>query len=251
LPASAFQAVSIPDPGLDFIAGTFDDQALTVYSQDPATLGQDRYLLTNPPGLRELNEALIASASTGVSWVDVRVSFTAEKSFGPTNPGNSAWVNDPGVIGGLYSDPNSLINATGHSFMDRAFVGKFEAVLRTPRRFGDLRLTTIVNYLDGLPFSRQLLVSGLPQGPFLVATTLRGSPEGGNRAEYVLNWNERISREWRIGFGQLLASADILNVLNNGNKVVESDLSGPDFNQRPALGIPPPRMLRVGLRWMF
>jgi hypothetical protein len=41
----------------------------------------------------------------------------------------------------------------------------------------------------GPAFARQLLVTGLPQGPFLVATTVRGSPNGGNRAEHVTNCN--------------------------------------------------------------
>jgi hypothetical protein len=48
VPAQAFTPVSILDPGPDGIPGTFDDQRLTVYAQNPATLGQDRYLLTNP-----------------------------------------------------------------------------------------------------------------------------------------------------------------------------------------------------------
>ena len=50
LPAQAFTPVSILDPGPDGITGTFDDQKLTVYAQDPATFGQDHYRLTNPPG---------------------------------------------------------------------------------------------------------------------------------------------------------------------------------------------------------
>jgi len=45
VPAQDFSPVTILDP--------FDNQQLTVYQQNPATLGQDRYLLTNPPGLNE------------------------------------------------------------------------------------------------------------------------------------------------------------------------------------------------------
>ena len=249
--AGDYSPVTIADPGPDFIPGTFDDQRLVVYAQNPATLGHDEYLLTNPSGLRELTEALTATAATHHRYAEIRASFTAEKSFGPANPGNSAWVNDPGVIGALYSDPNSLIHATGHPFVDRAFIGKIQAILLAPAWLGGLRFSQTVNYLDGLPFARQLLVAGLPQGPFLVDTTLRGSPEGGNRAQYVLNWNLRASREIRVPFGRVEITADLLNLLDNGNKIVESDLSGPQFNQRPALAIPPPRTLRLGLRWRF
>jgi len=246
VPPSSYQPVVIEDPGPDGLSGTFDDQPLTVYAQSPATLGQDRYLLTNPAGLRELTEALVASASTRLALAELRASFTALKAWGPTNPGNSAWVNDPGVVGGLYSDPNSLINATGHPFMDRAFIGKFQTVVHAPRGF---EVNSLVKYFDGLPFARQLLVTGLPQGPFLVNATPRGSPEGGNRAQYVLNWNLRIERRLRLRFGQLNIAADLLNVLNNDNKIVESQLTGPNFNQRPALLFPSPRTVRLALRW--
>ncbi len=55
-----------PRSGPDGIPGTFDDQRLTVYAQNPATLGQDRYLLTNPAGLRMLNTGVLAEA--GADW---------------------------------------------------------------------------------------------------------------------------------------------------------------------------------------
>jgi hypothetical protein len=251
VPDTSYQPVPVMDPGGDFKPGTFDDQTLVLYKQDPSSLAQDHYTLSNPAGLRALTEAITAEASTRYGFMDFRASFTAEKSFGPTNPGNSAWVNDPGIVGALYSDPNTLIHAAGHPFIDRAFIGKFQAVAHLPQKFGGLELISMVNYLDGLPFARRLLVTGFPQGPFLVDATIRGSPEGGHRAEYVLNWNLRISRDWPVSFGQLRATADILNVLNNGNKIIENDLSGPQFNDRPALGVPPPRMLRLGLRWIF
>jgi hypothetical protein len=72
VPARAFTPSSVPDPGPDGIPGTFDDQRLTVYAQNPATLGQDRYLLTNPAGLRMLNAGVVAQAST--EWRAVHLS---------------------------------------------------------------------------------------------------------------------------------------------------------------------------------
>jgi hypothetical protein len=35
-------------------------------------------------------------------------------------------------------------------------------------------------------------------GPFLVASTVRGSPNGGNRAESTINWNTRVSRHFEL-----------------------------------------------------
>jgi hypothetical protein len=238
VPAAAFSPVQIPDPGGE----------LTVYSQDPSTLGQDQYLLTNPAGLRMLNEGAVAEAGGGWRSIEGRVSFMAVKSWGPTNPGNAAIENDPGVVGALYQDPNTLIHASGRAYFDRAYVGKAELSVTLP---GELLLENAATYLDGLAFGRRLLVTGLPQGPFLVAATVRGSPEGGHRTEYVLNWNLRVRRNVRMAGRTLGVALDIFNVLNAGNKVQEMDMSGPLFNQRLPVAIQPPRFLQVTIDYQF
>ncbi len=251
VPVQDFTPVSILDPGLGGIPGTFAGQRLTVYAQNPATLGQDRYLLTNPAGLRMLNTGLLAEAGTEWRRLTLHASFLAEKSYGPTNPGDMVYQNDPGVIGTLFLDPNAAINATGRSFVDRAYVGKIQARYRLPSAWGGIELASVADYMDGLVFARQLLVTGLPQGPFLVATTVRGSPEGGNRAQYVINWNFRVSRQFELPFGRIALSADILNVTNAGQRLQEDDLSGPSFDLRLPVSIQPPRMVRLGFRYEF
>jgi hypothetical protein len=251
VPAQAFTPVSIPDPGPDGIPGTFDDQRLTVYAQNPATLGQDRYLLTNPAGLSMLDTGVLAEAGTEWKRLTLHASFLAEKSYGPTNPGNAAYENDPGVIGSLLLDPNYAINASGNSFVDRAYIGKIQAAYRVPATWGGMEVSSVADYLDGLPFARELLVTGLPQGPFLVAATARGSVGGGNRAQYVANWNLRLSRRLRIPGGTFLVAADIFNVTNSAQRLEEDDLTGPSFNLRLPVAIQPPRSLRMGFRYEF
>ncbi|MCU1336503.1 MAG: TonB-dependent receptor [Bryobacterales bacterium] len=251
VPAQAFTPVSILDPGPDGIPGTFDDQQLTVYAQNPATLGQDRYLLTNPAGLRMLNTGVLAEAATEWRRLTLRASFLAEKSYGPTNPGDPVYENDPGVIGALFLDPNTAIHAAGRSFVDRAYVAKIQATYRLPSAWGGIELASVADYMDGLVFARQLLVAGLPQGPFVVATTVRGSPEGGNRAEYVINWNLRLIRQFRLAVGRLALSAEVLNVTNAAQRLQEDDRSGPSFNLRLPVSIQPPRMVRLGFRYEF
>ena len=246
-----FTPVTILDPGPDGIPGTFDDQQLTVYAQNPATLGHDRYLLTNPPGLRTLNSGVNAQLRTAWRGITVSASFVAEKSYGPTNPGNAIFENDPGVVGALFSDPNAQINSTGRAFTDRAFTGKIEALYRLPTRWGGVQISTVADYTDGLAFARMLLVTGLPQGPFLVATTPRGSPGGGNRAEHVQNWNLRLSREWPLAFGRIAAAADLLNVTNADLAIQQADLTGPTFNSRLPIAIEPPRFMRFEVRYRF
>ncbi len=192
VPAQAFTPVAFLDP--------FSGQPLTVYQQSPSTFGQDRYLLTNPRGLGERNEGLVAELAHQWRQLTFHLSFVAEKSYGLTNPGDAVFENDPGVVGALFGDPNTAIHAAGRSFLDRAYVAKSQVVYRLP---GGIELTSVADYLDGLPFARQLLVTGLAQGPIVVATTVRGSPEGGNRSQYVANWNLRFSREFPLHTGRL------------------------------------------------
>jgi hypothetical protein len=251
VPLQAFTPVSISDPGSDGVPGTFDDQRLTVYAQNPGTFGQDRYFLTNPADLRMMNTGVLAEMKTKWQRFTFHASFVAEKSYGPTNPGDAFYENDPGVIGALFLDPNTTIHSSGRSFVDRAFVGKMQVSYRLPSAWGGIELASVADYTDGLVFARQLLVPNLPQGPLLVATTVRGSPEGGNRAEYVINWNLRISRRFTASFGRLALSADILNLTNAGQKLQEDDLSSSSFNLRLPVSIQPSRFVRLGFRYEF
>lgn len=251
LGANAFTAVQILDPGPDGIPGTFDDQRLTVFQQNPSTFGSDHYVLTNPSGLRELNVGLVAKIRSEWHGLLLDFAFTAEKAWGPTNPGNAYFENDPDVIGTLFIDPNYTNPILAHSYVDRAYIGKIQAAYRLPGILGRLDLSSIVNYMDGLPFARELLISGLAQGPFLIPATVRGSPEGGNRAQYVLNWNLRVAREFRLHRGRFAAFADILNVTNESQAIRQSDVTGPAFNLRLPLAIQPGRYLRLGLKYSF
>jgi hypothetical protein len=250
IPMQAYHPVEIVDPGPDGTLGTSDDQPLTVYAQNPSTFGKDHYLLTNPPDRRMLNTGLLAEIRSQLRSIQIHASFLAVKSYGPTNPGNTALENDPAVLGALFLDPNMSIHAAGRDYFDRAYVGKLQFVAQLPKVLG-AELVNTVNYLDGLVFGRRLLVTGLPQGPLLVATTVRGSPEGGNRAEYVLNWNLRLSRGLPAPYGSLRLILDVLNVNNANNRVQENDLSGPMFNQRLPVAIEAPRYFRFELQYSF
>jgi hypothetical protein len=75
--------------------------------------------------------------------------------------------------------------------------------------------------------------------------------EGGQRAEYVLDWDLRLSRTFTIARTELRLHASLFNVLNGGNQIAENPFSGPEFNLRPALAIQPPRMFRFGFEFGF
>jgi hypothetical protein len=176
VPASNYLPLQVDDPGPDGLLGTFDDQLLTVYAQLPSSFGLDHYALTNPPGLSARTEGMVAEAGGQWRGYSAHASFMAVESSGPTNPGNSSIENDPGVIGSLDSGPNAAINASGRQFFDRAYVGKAQFLGKLPRFLGSIDWENTVNYMDGAAFARELLVTGLPQGPILVDATVRGSP---------------------------------------------------------------------------
>ena len=229
VPPQAYAPVTILDPS--------DGQHLVVYDQNPSTFGKDEYLLTNPAGLRTLNSGLVAEMETRWRALTLHASFVAEKSYGPTNPGDTFFENDPGVVGALYSDPNTLINAARRNFADRAFVSKLWADYRLPSAWGGLEIMGVADWLGGLAYARELLVTGLAQGPFLVTT-------GMNRAPYVFNSSLRIFREFRLPFGRIAPSVDILNVTNAGHAIQETTFSGP-------VAVQEPRVVRVQLRYDF
>lgn len=243
VPPQDYTPVAIQDP--------LGDQTLTVWNQNPQTLGRDQYLLTNPPDLRMMYEGFTAQLSTEERYLSASASFTAERSYGPTNPGDGVLENDSGVVGALYQDPDTLINAANRDFFDRAYVGKLQTILHLPASLGGLELANTVNYTDGLVFARQLLVTGLNQGPLVIATTVRGSPEGGNRAEYVLNWNLRLSRAFQLTWGRLAAVFDLMNVVNSRNRIQESDINAAEFSARLPVAIEPARFARLGFSFEF
>ena len=167
----------------------------------------------------------------------------AEKSYGPTNPGNAVFENDPGVIGALYLDPNTSIHAAGRDLLIRAYVGKIQGAYRLPGRHRTG--ASVANYMDGLVFARQLLATA-GAGPIPDRYYgARKSLEGGNRAAYVFNWNLRAGRGFRLPTGKLTTSADVMNLTNVAHKIQENDLTGPSFNLRLPVAIQAPRMIRL------
>jgi hypothetical protein len=248
VPALAYAPVTVLDPGEDGIPGTADDRALTVFDQDPRTLGQDRYVLTNPSGFNARSrglEATLTSRLAGRGFFSI--SFSAYNSVGDGNPGNSVLENDPGVPGTLFDNPNASTNSRGRLYFDRAYVGKIAGYYPVPFGF---RLGSVITYFDGLPFGRELIIPNLNQGPCFVMATPRGEP-GGFRTQYYLNFDLRIAREFELGKVRMTVLADIFNLLNSNKNLRESDITGPLFALRVPLDIQNPRALRLGIRLGF
>ena len=248
IPASAYAPVPVLDPGDDGIVGTADDRTLIVYNQDASTLGQDRYLLTNPLGLNATYRGLESNITARFAERGLAsISFTAFKSVGDGNPGNSTLDNDPAIIGSLFDNPNTRINSRGRLFFDRAYVAKVAAYEEIPLQF---RMGSVISYFDGLPFGRKLVIPDFDQGPFFVMATPRGEP-GGFRTQYNLTFDQCLSRDFAFGPGRLTVMLDIFNVLNLNKSLREFDLTGSLFAQRKPLDVETPRAFRLGAKFIF
>jgi hypothetical protein len=251
VPASDYLPIQIDDPGPDGLPGTFDDQPLTVYARQPSSFGQDRYLLTNPSGLNSTAQGFVLQAGSRWRSYSAHASFMAVETSGPANPGNSPLENDPGAIGALDSNPNAGIDVSGRQFFDRAYIGKAQFLGQLPRWLGGIEWVNTVNYMDGAPFARELVVAGLPQGPILVDATVHGSPGGGNRAEHAMNWNLRLARSFAAPRGQVKLALDAINMMNSNHKILENAVTGTAFNERLPLALEPARYLRLTLQYAF
>src|SRR5262249_14372677 len=113
VPDASYRPTTFHDPGGDGIPGTVDDQDPRVDDQDPATLGMDRYVLTNPAGFRTLYQGaeLAMELVEPVPRLLARISFSAYRIVGMSSQAPESQEYDPGIIGNLFDDPNTLINA--------------------------------------------------------------------------------------------------------------------------------------------
>jgi hypothetical protein len=255
VPFSAYNPITIHDNGNDNIPGTGDDQSLTVWAQNPSTLGKNSYLLTNPEGFKSFYQGveIVLGLKGGPSGLRGSVSFSAYRIVGMASlePGSQEY--DQGVVGNLYDDPNSLINAKGRLFFDRAFIAKGWLAYALP---WGLTASGVAKYWDGLPFGRELIVTGLPQGPFSILATPRGNdpqPTGsqGFRVEYNLTIDLGIEKTFVVSGRRLMARVDVFNVLNQDKNTLENDLSGDNFQSRVPLSTQAPRVFRGSLRYEF
>lgn len=254
VPSSAYSPVTILDRGGDDKAGTFDDQFITVYNQDPSTIGRDSYLLTNPPGFRDFYQGLeiVAESRDGIAGLHFQLSFAAFMSVGMASQEGEEQEYDQGVIGNLFDNPNTLINADGRLFFDRAYLAKIAAAYELP---WDMQISGVAKYYDGLPFGRKLIVTGLNQGPFYILATPRGNyfgssdKPGGHRVEFNLTLDLGIEKTFPLGDGQIGVRLDVFNLLNTNNNTRENDLSGPNFQARVPSEIEAPRVFRLGMKY--
>ena len=247
VPFSEYDPEYIFDLGDDSIPHTPDDQIFTVFDQKRDTLGNDFFLLTNHSADKRtthyfgLDITLVKRFSSKFSFF---FSLTATLAEGTTNPGNTEFENDDGVVGTLYDNPNTLINAKGRVRFDRAYTSRLGITYKAPF---DINLGCVIKYYDGQPFARKLIVEGFNQGPFYIQMHSRGSV----RYEFNLNLDIRLEKAFRLGKGQFRVILDGFNMLNSNLSTRENEWTGPEFKNRYATEIMSPRVFRLGVAYDF
>jgi hypothetical protein len=247
VPFSAYDSFYILDLGDDSIPKTEDDQIFTVYDQLFDTLGQDFFLLTNhsddPRVSHYFGVDLNLIKRFGPPFTFF-LSMTATQAEGSSNPGNTEWENDDGVIGTLFDNPNTLINTKGRLRFDRAYTVRIGLNYLAPF---DINLGCIIKYYDGQPFSRKIIVEDLNQGPIFIQAHSRGAV----RYEFNLTLDLRIEKAFRVGTSKLRLLIDGFNILNSALATEENPWTGPEFKLRYATEIQSPRVFRFGLAYEF
>ena len=219
----SYESFLFHDVGVDGDLGTEDDRQIPVFDQR-RQLGEDRFRLTQPPGLESFAQGvdlLVGFDHGRFSW---RLSGRAYRDVGRGNVGNEPEENDTGIPGDLFDDPNTLTSAEGRLYFDRAFTGKLALTARGPM---GIDLGTAIRYWDGQPFARHLFFEELGQGFTVVQAFFRG------RLRYAFNMtvDVRIEREFSLGRSRLLLGLDAFNLFNQTLQTGENVRSGATFRE--------------------
>jgi hypothetical protein len=240
--ASDYTVILLPDRGADWL-GPADDRLLPVYDRHPVSFGQDRYVLTNPPGDDARYQGLDLTLEHRAGRFQMLFGAAAFRADGVgANPGFRAGENDQGVVGEAFEDPNAATYARGRLFFDRAYVIKWSATYRAGR---DTTLGVAARYQDGQPFARVVIAPDLQQGAELIQAYERGL----TRFTFTLTVDARLEKGFTIGRRRVAFSFVAFNLLNTANEVEEDPVTGSSF--RASTAVQPPRAVRLGMHVDF
>lgn len=230
-----YAPVDVLDPGPDGIPGTGDDSTLTVFEQDAATIGNNRLQITNPGGERDFKGIeLTVSKRLRDNWQGVASLVWSEMR------GNQSTV----ALGtlGVFDSPNGLINAEGLDEVWQTVQLKLQGTYLFD--FG-LHVSGLYRFRTGNPYTRELVVTGLNQGPFNV----RAEPRGDSETDNVSTVDLRLEQTFDLAAGRFGVMADAFNLFNASPSVDEGIITGSDYGE--VLSVQTPRLLRLGVRYVW
>ncbi len=248
VPASAWRETAHLDPGRDFVRGTDDDVPVTLWLQDPETLGQSRFRLENP-GIGSSYRGLILEARKryAAGW-QLLASLTVSRSTGWL-PGPGDEVDEgTGFPGPLLNNPNHGDLHEGRTFWDRPFIARLSGSYRLPWGFsvaGSFRAHSGWPNYRSVIFTETLEGEPLPQG----STEIVVEPPGAARSPAVPLVDLRLDHRLDLPKGtEFAAYLDVFNALNLNSVVGEGSR---DDSFGAVVGILPPRVARIGVRLRF
>jgi hypothetical protein len=250
VPFSSYTPVQVAYPGFDGEVGTPDDGYVTAFNQKAETLGQDRYVLTNPKGFSAYSQGMEFRLSGSFTRFHAEVSVVRFRAVASTAPGVSPLENDTGAYLGIFDDPNKAILAKGSTYFDRGTLARLRASAALPWK---MRASLITAYQDGMPYGCYFPIKGLNQGIIAVLVTQRGPGARGSlsgpRTTYNATLNMRLSRSFSWARGSMTATLDAFNLTNLSNALMETYVTAPTQYWRIPLKFQTPRSLQLGLRY--
>jgi hypothetical protein len=231
--------IVLTDPGIDIGAG----QEVHAYNRKPEFFGADRFLLTNPAGHHATYAGVEVTAHMTLEKLFVVAGGTAGRSEETSaNVGFLPSENDPGLIGDVFTNPNSETNARGRPFTERGYTMKMAGTYR----FSDtLRLGMAARYQDGQHFARLLVVPGLNQG----TEAIRAFVNGKTRFTYTMTWDARLQKDFKVYGARLTSILDAYNMFNTATEIEEVAVTGP--LSRTVSAVQPPRSVHLGIKLTF
>ncbi len=245
VPFSAYRLVTVRDIGRDGLANTSDDRDFSVFDQDPATRGQNRFVIDN---------------STGLNQTYRGVELTAAKRFG----NRSQWLAGYTVSRTIVNSenvrtPNDLINSRGPSAFDRTHTFKLTGSYDLPY---EIAVSGNFRTQSGAPIAR-VATYALTQGN----VTVNVESPGDERLDRMTTVDLRVSKRFRLtGTQDIEVMLDAYNVTNANTAYEVRTLtgrinvreggvaSGALINQQQFLSptlILPPRIFRFAASYRF
>ena len=248
IPESAWRPVPHLDPGRDFVRGSEDDVPITLWLQDPSTLGQSRYRLYNP-GIGSSYRGLIVEARKRyASGWQLLASLTVSRSIGWLSGPRGQADEGTGFPGPLLNNPNHGDLHEGRTFWDRPFIARLSGSYRLPWGFaaaGSFRAHSGWPNYRSVIFTETLEGGPLPQG----STEVIVEPPGTARSPAVPLLDLRLDHRLDLpGGAEFSTYLDVFNALNLNNVVGEGSR---DDSFGAVVGILPPRVARLGVRLRF
>lgn len=207
---------------------------VTVFNQDPATLGRADRLITNIPDLEDTYNGVEITATKRLSnrW-QLLAGLTIGRDEGLYDRGLNDDFNNPN---------NNVFREDAAIGQDSTYIGKVIGSYLLP---WDIESSSNLRYFTGQPVVSLITVRGLNQGTVSVLS----EPRGETRLDNVTLWDIRFAKGFNFDGSRLEAMVDVFNLLNDSARTVINTNVGPQFG-RP-IAILPPRVARLGIRYTF